>query len=96
MSLITFEETRPWARSITSWYDNTTANKNNPDPNQWVGFGDRTVEIVANGQTTTISLRLDPLWIVAPFKDVGINNTPASVRFTVNGAAHQGPPSGFH
>ena len=29
---------------ITSWYDNTTANKNNPDPNQWVGFGDRTVD----------------------------------------------------
>jgi hypothetical protein len=29
---------------ITSWYDNTTANPNNPDPNQWVGFGDRTVD----------------------------------------------------
>ena len=29
---------------ITSWYDNTTSNKNNPDPNQWVGFGDRTVD----------------------------------------------------
>jgi hypothetical protein len=29
---------------ITSWYDNTTANKNNPNPNQWVGFGDRTVD----------------------------------------------------
>jgi hypothetical protein len=29
---------------ITSWYDNTTGNKNNPDPNQWVGFGDRTVD----------------------------------------------------
>jgi hypothetical protein len=29
---------------ITSWYDNTTANRNNPDPNQWVGFGDRTVD----------------------------------------------------
>jgi hypothetical protein len=29
---------------VTSWYDNTTANKNNPDPNQWVGFGDRTVD----------------------------------------------------
>jgi hypothetical protein len=29
---------------ITSWYDNTTANKNNPDPNQWVGWGDRTVD----------------------------------------------------
>jgi hypothetical protein len=29
---------------ITSWYDNTTANRNNPDANQWVGFGDRTVD----------------------------------------------------
>ena len=29
---------------ITSWYDNTTSNKNNPNPNQWVGFGDRTVD----------------------------------------------------
>jgi hypothetical protein len=29
---------------VTSWYDNTAANKNNPDPNQWVGFGDRTVD----------------------------------------------------
>ena len=51
--------------------------------------------IVANGQATTIPLHLDPLWIVAPFKDVGINNTPPSVKFSVNGPAHQGPPSGF-
>jgi hypothetical protein len=29
---------------ITSWYDNTKANRNNPDPDQWVGFGDRTVD----------------------------------------------------
>jgi len=29
---------------VTAWYDNTTGNKNNPDPNQWVGFGDRTVD----------------------------------------------------
>ena len=29
---------------ITSWYDNTKTNKNNPDPDQWVGFGDRTVD----------------------------------------------------
>ena len=51
--------------------------------------------IVANGQTTTIPLHLDPLWIVAPFKDVGINNTPPSVKFAADGAALQGPPSGF-
>lgn len=29
---------------ITDWYDNTNANPNNPDPSQWVGFGDRTVD----------------------------------------------------
>ena len=25
-------------------HDNTSANRLNPDPNQWVGFGDRTVD----------------------------------------------------
>jgi hypothetical protein len=29
---------------ITAWYDNTSANPNNPDPTQWVGQGDRTVD----------------------------------------------------
>ena len=29
---------------VTAWYDNTAANPNNPDPDQWVGFGDRTVD----------------------------------------------------
>ena len=29
---------------VTAWYDNTTGNPNNPDPDQWVGFGDRTVD----------------------------------------------------
>jgi len=29
---------------ITAWHDNTTAMKSNPDPNQWVGWGDRTVD----------------------------------------------------
>jgi hypothetical protein len=29
---------------ITAWYDNTANNRNNPDPEQWVGFGDRTVD----------------------------------------------------
>ena len=27
---------------VTSWYDNTTANRNNPDPDQWVVHGRRT------------------------------------------------------
>jgi hypothetical protein len=29
---------------VTSWHDNTAANKSNPDPNVWVGYGDRTVD----------------------------------------------------
>jgi hypothetical protein len=33
---------------ITAWHDNTSANKNNPDPNVWVGYGDRTVDEMAH------------------------------------------------
>jgi hypothetical protein len=29
---------------VTAWYDNTKDNRNNPDADQWVGFGDRTVD----------------------------------------------------
>ena len=29
---------------VTSWHDNTAANPNNPDHDQWVGYGDRTVD----------------------------------------------------
>ncbi|MEQ1884012.1 MAG: hypothetical protein ABL967_03060 [Bryobacteraceae bacterium] len=29
---------------VTAWYDNTKNNPFNPDPDQWVGFGDRTVD----------------------------------------------------
>jgi hypothetical protein len=33
---------------VTAWHDNTTAKKTNPDPNQWVGWGDRTVDEMAH------------------------------------------------
>jgi hypothetical protein len=33
---------------ITAWHDNTASNKNNPDPSQWVGWGDRTVDEMAH------------------------------------------------
>ncbi len=29
---------------ITGYYDNTAANKGNPDPDQWVGPGSRTAD----------------------------------------------------
>jgi len=58
-------------------------------------FGKSTLTwtLVANGQTTVIPLNLDPLWIVAPFKDVAIGNTPPSIRFDAEGDRHQGPPA---
>ena len=33
---------------VMGWHDNTAANKNNPDPNVWVGYGDRTVDEMAH------------------------------------------------
>jgi hypothetical protein len=33
---------------VTAWHDNTSANRLNPDPDQWVGYGDRTVDEMAH------------------------------------------------
>jgi mono/diheme cytochrome c family protein len=33
---------------ITAWHDNTADNPNNPDPTQWIGWGDRTVDEMAH------------------------------------------------
>ena len=33
---------------VVAWHDNTPNNKNNPDPDQWVGWGDRTVDEMAH------------------------------------------------
>jgi len=33
---------------VTAWHDNTTAKKSNPDPNQFVNYGDRTVDEMAH------------------------------------------------
>jgi hypothetical protein len=51
--------------------------------------------ITANGQTTSIPLSIDPLWVVEPFEDAGVGNTPPVVRFQQGGAAFTGPPRGF-
>jgi hypothetical protein len=39
---------------ITAWHDNTAANRNNPDPRQWVTKGGRTVDEMANANTQVI------------------------------------------
>jgi hypothetical protein len=33
---------------VTAWHDNTDKNPANPDPRQWVGYGDRTVDEMAH------------------------------------------------
>jgi hypothetical protein len=33
---------------VTAWHDNTADNPSNPDPRQWVGWGDRTVDEMAH------------------------------------------------
>jgi hypothetical protein len=60
-------------------------------------FGNRklTWTIVANGHTTTIPLNLNPLWVVEPFRDAAIGNTPPEVTFQPGGPAFQGPPRGI-
>ena len=33
---------------VTAWHDNRASNRHNPDPTQWVGWGDRTVDEMAH------------------------------------------------
>jgi mono/diheme cytochrome c family protein len=44
---------------VTAWYDNTKNNKNNPDPDQWVGYGDRTVDEMAHAWMNVVYLTDD-------------------------------------
>jgi len=44
---------------VTAWYDNTKANKNNPDPDQWVGYGDRTVDEMGHAWMNVVYLTDD-------------------------------------
>lgn len=41
---------------VTAWYDNTRANPFNPDPDQWVGYGDRTVDEMAHAWMNAVFL----------------------------------------
>jgi len=47
--------------------------------------------LVANGQTTSIPLRLNPDYVVSPFTDTAVKNTPPVLRFDENSRPVQGP-----
>jgi hypothetical protein len=58
---------------VTAWYDNTKANRNNPDPDQWVGYGDRTVDEMAHAWINVVYLTDDE------YKELAAKRLPAPV-----------------
>jgi hypothetical protein len=40
-------------------------------------------------------MHIDPLWIVAPFKDVALGNTPPVLRLSEKAESFTGPPKGI-
>jgi hypothetical protein len=47
--------------------------------------------IVVNGQTTTIPLRTHADYVMSPFTEIAVGNTPPVIRFEPDGKTHQGP-----
>ncbi len=44
---------------VVAWHDNTANNRNNPDPDQWVGWGQRTVDEMAHAWVNVTYLTED-------------------------------------
>ena len=47
--------------------------------------------LLVNGQVTTIPLRLNPDYVISPFSEIAVSNTPPVIRFEQNGPTIQGP-----
>ena len=47
--------------------------------------------LTAYGRSTTLTFGLDPLWEIAPFSEIGMNNTPPTISFDDGGPTVQGP-----
>ena len=50
--------------------------------------------LVANGETTSIPLTLNPQYEISPFKDLAMGNTPPVLKFSPTGPELTGPPRG--
>jgi hypothetical protein len=50
-----------------------------------------TWSITVNGRTNAIPLKLVPDYILQPFRDVAVGNTPPIIRFSPDGPTAQGP-----
>ena len=60
---------------VTAWHDNTVNNPFNPDPDQWVGYGDRTVDEMAHAwmNVTYISDEDYAAWVAEHKKPQQLN-----------------------
>jgi hypothetical protein len=47
--------------------------------------------LVANGQTTQIPLRVKPDYVMSPFTEISVHNTPPVIRFEQGAKGAQGP-----
>ena len=62
-----------------------------PVPKEFTPQDKYTWTIVANGQSTSIPLRLNNDYVVSPFIEISVGNTPPVIRFDQIGSTIQGP-----
>ena len=60
-------------------------------PKEFTSQDKYTWTIVANGQPTSIPLRLNNDYVVSPFMEIAVGNTPPVIRFGPNESTIQGP-----
>jgi hypothetical protein len=62
-----------------------------PVPKDFTPQDKFTWTLFVNGQVTSIPLRLNPDYVISPFSEISVNNTPPVIRFEQNGPTIQGP-----
>jgi len=62
-----------------------------PAPKDFKPTDQYTWTIVANGQSVTIPFRLHADYVMSPFQEIAVGNTPPVLRFEPNGKTFQGP-----
>ena len=62
-----------------------------PVPKDFKDQDSITWTITANGQTTSIPLRVHADYVMSPFKEIAVGNTPPVLRFDPGGTPTQGP-----
>ena len=63
---------------VTAWHDNTKANPFNPDPDQWVGYGDRTVDEMAHAWMNVVYLNDEEYAALLAERKAKTEQTPVS------------------